>query len=306
MKMNFDEFKEAVVNRVLDYLPDSFKGSEVNLNVVNKPNNIRLTGLTIRKVDSRMAPTIYLEEFYSQFEAGENMGTVLRRIAEMRVAQETEYIDLNDILDFEKCRDKILPRLYGFEMNEEVIENRAYTRFEDFVVMYVVDLGETGNGRMSLPIEKTILDQWKITVEELHKVAVENQHKLQQGTFKSMAEVMKAIMYDVDMPDEYIDEMFAPSEGIMYVISNKNNMHGSSMILDKEFMDEVVDKIGGNFIVLPSSIHEVIVVPDDDSVELDYMEAMVYEINRTQVNQEDRLSDHVYRYSKDEGLKRAA
>lgn len=285
MNMTFDEFKEAVVNRVLDYLPVSFKDAEISLNVVDKPNNIRLTGLTIRKVDSRMAPTIYLEEFYSQLEAGDNMGTVLKRIAEIRIAQDEKNIDLNELLDFTKCKDKIMPRLYGYDMNAEMIEHRAYTRVGDFVVLYVVDLGETGNGRISLPVEKSLLEQWNIKGEELHRIALENQHYLQLGKFQSMAEVLKGIIYqdiDEDIPDGLLEELFAPSDGIMYVITNGNNLHGAAMILDKEFMDDIAEKLGGSFIVLPSSIHEVIVVSDNDSVELDYMQAMVYEINRAQ------------------------
>ena len=307
MKMSFDDFKGVVVDRVLDYLPESFKGAEVSLNVITKPNDVKLTGLTIRKAGSCVAPTIYLEDFYSQIEAGDNIGVIMKRIADVRIANEMEDVDLEQLLDFEGCKDKILPRLYGFEMNNELLSHRAFTRINDFVVLYAVDLGSTDNGRISLPIDVELMAKWNIKIEDLHKIALENQNRLNIGTFRSMVDVMRDMFQGEGMEDDFFEEMFMPSEDeAMYVISNKSCMNGASMILDKEFMDGVADVLGDNFIVLPSSIHEVLAIPDSELMELEYMETMVYEINRSQVSVDDRLSDHVYRYTKKNGLVRAA
>lgn len=306
MKMSFDDFKEIVVDKVLEYLPESFKNSEVSLNVITKPNDVKLTGLTIRKADSCAAPTIYLEEFYNQIEAGENISEIMKRIADVRIANEIENVNLDQFLDFDFCKDKILPRLYGVEMNNELLNHRAYTRVGDFVVIYAVELGCTSNGRISLPIDVEILKKWGIEIGELHKTALDNQKRLQIGTFRSMMEVIKSMFHNEGLEDDLFMEMVLPSEEAeLYVISNKNNINGASMILDKEFMDGIADVLGDEFIILPSSIHEVLAVPNNKSMEIEYMEEMVYEINRTQVSAEERLSNHVYRYSKKNGLVRA-
>ena len=103
-----------------------------------------------------------------------------------------------------------------------------------------------------------------------------------------------------------LDEMFdIPEERMMYVLSNKTGINGASIILDEEFMENVYKRIGKDFYILPSSIHEVLAVADDGYMDAKDMQMMVYEINRSQVSVEDRLSDHVYKYTKETGLVRA-
>ena len=100
--MSFEEFKREVVERILEYLPDSFKGADVSLNVVTKANDVRLTGLTILRSGCNMAPTIYLEKFFEMYEGGDNIGVILRRIADVRVANDaSDIVSVSEILDFE-------------------------------------------------------------------------------------------------------------------------------------------------------------------------------------------------------------
>lgn len=314
-KISFDEFKSEVVERVLEFLPESFVGSDVSLNIVTKPNGIKLTGLSIRKDGSNIAPNIYLEEFYSQLEAGDNIGVVLRRIADLRMTQDVEDIDFEMFLDFENCKDKIMPRLYGVELNNSMIEERVYTKIGDFIILYVLELGENGRGRMCIPINYQLLNTWNIKVEEIHKIALDNQHIRDDGVVRTMSEMMKDMVYpglleemevDEDKAYDLIDEMFdIPDDRMMYVISNKSGTNGASIILDEEFMESVYKKIGKDFYILPSSIHEVLAVADDGYMDAKDMQMMVYEINRSQVSVEDRLSDHIYKYTKETGLVRA-
>lgn len=308
--MSFDDFKDVVVDKILEYLPDCFEGAEVALNDVSKPNDVKLTGLVIRKADCNIAPSIYLEDFYDQIEYGVDIEEVLRRIARVRMAHEIDKVDFESFLDYESCKDKIYPRLYGYELNTDLVESRAHTRLDDFVVMYVIDMGEVIDGRMTIPVEQTILEKWEVSVEDIHQVALKNQHELHDGVFTGMADMLKKLFYqgmDEDVDDEFIGDVFVPElDGKMYIISNERILNGASMILDKEFMDDICDTIGDGFIVLPSSIHELIVLPDDGSMSLDYMAEMVYTVNRSQVKNDDMLSDHVYRYSRENGLVRAA
>ena len=314
-KISFDEFKSEVVEKVLEFLPESFKGSEVSLNIVTKPNGIKFTDLTIRKEGSNVAPSIYLEEFYSQVEAGDNIGVVLRRIADLRMTQDVENVDFKSFLDFECCKDKIMPRLYGAELNNNITEERTYTRIGDFIVLYVLELVENERGRMCIPINNRLLNLWNIKVEEIHKIALDNQHKKGDGVVRTMSEMMKDMVYpglleemevDEDKAYDLIDEMFdIPDDRMMYVISNKSGTNGASIILDEEFMESVYKRIGKDFYILPSSIHEVLAVADDGYMDAKDMQMMVYEINRSQVSVEDRLSDHIYKYTKETGLVRA-
>ena len=227
-----------------------------------------------------------------------------------------DVVGLESLNDLERCKNNILPRLYGCNVNEEMLEERPHTKSGDFTVFYLVDLGDLKGGRLSHPIINQMLDDWNISVEELHEIAVSNLKKLNDGSFKTMIEVMRDIMYkeiledmnyDEEVANSLFEQMFDPVDGeIMYVLSNKRGMHGATLLLNEDFMEEISEKMGESFLILPSSIHELIIVPDDISIDIEYMESMVYEINRAQVSEDERLSDHVYRYTRNKGLERAA
>ena len=82
----------------------------------------------------------------------------------------------------------------------------------------------------------------------------------------------------------------------MYVLTNADKMNGANSILDAKTMEDISEKIGGDFYILPSSLHEVIILPDTPEMDKDYLEHMVQDINAGQVAPEDKLSDHVYMY----------
>ena len=82
----------------------------------------------------------------------------------------------------------------------------------------------------------------------------------------------------------------------MYVLSNADKLNGAAALLDAKTMEDISEKLGGDFVVLPSSIHETIVLPLNEDMDRHTLEAMVQDVNATQVAPEERLSDHVYAY----------
>ena len=88
----------------------------------------------------------------------------------------------------------------------------------------------------------------------------------------------------------------------MYVASNKERIHGAGVIAYPEFMEEAAKRLGGDFYVLPSSIHEVILIPDTPDVSVLELQGIVQSVNVEQVAPEERLSDHIYHYDSKEKL----
>lgn len=175
---------------------------------------------------------------------------------------------------------------------------------DDIAVIYCVMLGENAGGVMSVPVTNMLMETWKITKDELHKLALANLPKLTPSTFVSMNELMAEMMLpeimsnmgvDRETAEEMIHDM-VPPENMMYVLSNKQRLDGAAAILDSEIMHRVQEKIGNDFYILPSSIHEVLVIPADAYMDFRELEAMVKEVNAAQVAPQERLSDHVYRY----------
>ncbi len=297
--MNFEEFKDNVVENIKDYLPERFENADVTLQDVTKNNDRQLTGLIVRTEDSNITPTIYLEDFFRQYEEGADMDTLLQKIADIRVEHEApEHLDANKLMDLDEVRDHITCKLLNADMNKEYLSNKPHRLEEDLAVVYYVDLGGDSTGHMSAPITDHLLDSYGIDIPELDQIAMDNLAK-SDIEFKTMREVLVEMMFP-DGPDENDPRMamLPPEEETpsMYVLTNAEKMNGANCILDAKTMEEISEKVGGDFYILPSSLHEVIILPDTPEMDKDTLEHMVQDINAGQVAPEDRLSDHVYMY----------
>lgn len=300
VRRSFEEFKNEVLRKIREFLPESFASAEVSLQVVRKNNDLQLTGLIIRSTESNICPTIYLEKFYDEYVEGADMREILERIAEVRMDHEvSESFDVAQITDFEQVKGKLVPRLVNADMNAALLEGRPHKLVADLAVTYCVLLDQSFDGTASVAITNDLMNSWNITLDEVHDVAISNLTEVLPSTFKGMTEVMSEMM---GMSKEDMEMMgMSTDEEQMYVLSNTMKMNGASALLDKKIMEEIVENIG-EFYILPSSIHEVLVVPVRFGIDLEILENMVCEANDTQVRLEDRLSDHVYAYSLEDGL----
>ena len=136
-KMRFEEFTDAVVSKIREYLPVSFATASVDLQTIIKNNDVKLTGLVISSGDSNVCPTIYLEQFFQNYENGEDMGKVLANIADIRLRNEVaNTFDTEQITSFDHVRDHIVPRLVGVKWNQKLLEKRPHTIMDDLAITY--------------------------------------------------------------------------------------------------------------------------------------------------------------------------
>lgn len=84
----------------------------------------------------------------------------------------------------------------------------------------------------------------------------------------------------------------------MYVLTNASKVNGSGILARDGVLDKIGELLGKNFYVLPSSIHEVLIVPDNGDMQAKELESMVKEVNATQVAPADLLSDKVQYYDR--------
>lgn len=313
-RKSFEEFKVAVVDNIIDWLPERFSNAQVSLHEVTKNNNLKLTGLTIRTGGSNVVPTIYLEGFYEKYESGVEFNDILKKIAEARLEHEVkESFDIGQITDFEQCKDKIRPRLIGAEWNKELLKECPHILIEDLAVIFSIELGTNGDRSMSATIRNEMIDTWKMTSDELYKVAVQNLSDFEEGMFCSMNEIIARMMLpelleEYDGNREAAEQMLQfllPEEVKMYVLSNRAQIYGASMVLDEKTMKKVIEKVGSDFYILPSSIHECLIVPADKNFDTADLTKMVCDVNASEVSPEERLSNKVYKYVWSEGIKLA-
>ncbi len=293
--MNKNEFMEIVKDKVLDVLRERDSTLNAIIEKVTKSNGVLYCGLSFRGKDN-VQPVIYLDDFYKRFEAGTNIDDIVNQVVEIYISNRINDIDIGAITDFESVKNRIIVAIYNTEANAEKLSNIPHKEFKDLSIYYRVDIPiNEKEGMGSMIVNDHILKLWNISTEELDNIAWMNTKRMYPAKLMSMFEVLQELCGGEI--DEMQDCLAKPT---MYVLSNTNKLNGAVYIADEDALDMVADELDDDYVILPSSRHEVIIVPlsqisDDDYT---YLKDMVYEINRKEVDAEDVLSDNIYIYKR--------
>lgn len=291
--LNYEEFKDAVASQIKDYLPVEYANSDVTIHSVLKNNATRLDGLSIKKPESNICPNIYLNQYYTDYEDGRDIDDILSDIAHVRQMNDAPAdLDVSAITDFSRIKDKIAAKLINTNQNREYLEDKPHTDIADLSAVYYIDLCSDSLGNMTTVITDSLLAQYDITLEKLHEIAIQNM--VTKARFCNMFEILSELMSDSLPQDE-----FCPADNMMFVLTNESKLNGAAMILCPETMDKIAELVGSSYYILPSSIHETLVVPFSDGMNVEELKNMVHEVNSTQLSADEILSDNVYIYDYD-------
>lgn len=299
--MEYEEFKEQVLNRIRDFLPEKYAGADISLRKAAKTNDTMLDEIVIQVHENAIKHIIHLDTHYEAYLNGWSMENILRQIAGVQfdaLEQEYDHTTLSEnSLDFDKVKDRITCRLVNIELNRLFLADRPYTRIEDLAVVYNIQMGRLGNTNSSIPIKQSLFESFGVDIKVLHRIAVENMERLSPCVCGNpMERVMGLPPCPVDKED--VKESGMPFS--LFLLMDKNGMYGAAAVLNDKMMGRIAESLGGNFYVLPSSIDEVMVLPKEPSVDLEELERMVKEINFFKVAPDEVLSDHVYEYHAEE------
>ena len=191
-------------------------------------------------------------------------------------------------------RSRIIFKLINTEKNRELLRDVPYIPFHDLSIVFQCLVSEERFGNASILIHNVHLQLWKVNARELYECALENTPLLQGYELADMNTVLEEMKALGGIDDEEIEDM--QQEVPMYVLSNKSRINGASCILYKDILKDFAMVVDKDLYVLPSSIHEVILLPSDGTQESEQLKEMVREINQSQVEKEEVLSDSVYYY----------
>lgn len=301
--MDYEEFKQQVAEQIKDFLPEKYADAKVTISQVIKNNDRILDGLMVNALDSNQSPIVYLNLYYDQLKDGEAFSSLLSEIAQVF----TDYLEDRDwsginITDYDLIKDRIRCKLINLDANVQYLRGKPYTQMEDLAVVYQILLDKNADRLATITITDNLLDSYGITLPELHKQALDNMEALQPVSFKSISETLIELFslpsYDDEASREQADKMIEKlkSEEALstYVLTNRERTEGAAEILRDDVRQQIAEKLG-DFYVIPSSIHEVLVLPQK-GINLKDLEKMVQETNQIQVLPEERLSDHIYSY----------
>ena len=300
--MNYELFKEVVAEKILSYMSPEFQNSRVDIRSVEKVNQ-KLDGLNIIPNDetgARVSPTIYVNKMYEHYKECNDLEAVLYDAA-VSIEQGFEQApDSQRILDFEQAKDNIIMQLVNTEQNREMLDRLPHREFQDLSLIYRWLVDKNGEGIASSMVNYDLAERLGMTETDLFKAAVENTKRILPPTIKSMNDVIREMFTRDGMPAEIADMMIGdmPDERSMYVISNERGINGAASMLYEEGLQKLAQKLGSDLYIMPSSIHEVIVVSTNMG-DPNSLAQMVAEINMDQVSLDERLSNQVYHYDKD-------
>lgn len=301
--MNFEQFVEDVKAEIKHYLPDEFKDAQIDILQHNKLNESYL-GMTVRKDDQTIAPTVNLEHYYEMFQAfDENLDIVMQQVADL-VTLKPIHLDLSLFTNYEVAKEHLFIRVSDAERNGELLTGLPHRRVENLAITYhiVAEIGEEGIG--STPVTNRMLNGFGITEEQLHQDALDNSPKIFPAKVEAMSSMMDKMMREdmrrAGMTEEEID-LYFENMGLnepnpLTVVTNEHQTNGAAVLFYPGQMEKLGESVKGDFFILPSSTHEVLILPDDGGMTYQELKAMVMEINSTQVSPEDRLADEVYHY----------
>mgnify|MGYP000173725043 FL=1 len=291
--MEFTNFTTLVQREVEKRAGENYR---VKLNDVMKNNGVVLKGITLMQDDSNISPTIYLNPYYDAYENGDTtLGTVIDEVIDTYERNKiNRSIDMKFFLNYETVRSRIIFKLINTEKNRELLRDVPYIPFHDLSIVFQCLVSEERFGNASILIHNVHLQLWKVNARELYECALENTPLLQGYELADMNTVLEEMKALGGIDDEEIEDM--QQEVPMYVLSNKSRINGASCILYKDILKDFAMVVDKDLYVLPSSIHEVILLPSDGTQESEQLKEMVREINQSQVEKEEVLSDSVYYY----------
>ncbi len=296
---NFDRFRKLVVAR----LDNRFHGEkELRVQSIPKNNGIMLTGLAIIKNGETVSPVIYLEDYFERYEEGIGMEMIVNEIYDMFNTFENPDFPVDMLKDFKSLKDKVFYRLINYEKNREVLKTMPYVSYLDLAITFHVMVEQNESGQFMAQIENKHMEFWGTNVKGLYALAEENTPKLFPSNLKTMSDIMKEIVRE-HMGNQYTRELIedvisAQKTNPLYVLNNNSGVYGASAILYKNVLKNFADSLKKDLVILPSSIHEVLLMPYEKRMDTKSLKEMVSAINRQEVLESDVLSDNVYVYKR--------
>ena len=300
--MEFEHFAKEVRETVKNYLPEECADAAVEVRCVKKLNT-DCHGLFIRTKGCPSVLVIDLDQMYHLYrESGFNMKPVMEAITKIAYSAILFMTEAN----YEHVKSKLFIRVFDREKNQLYLSGVPYTCVENLAITYQVCISMDQKGVMSKVLTNRDLEFFKISKERLHRDAMENSPKLFPVKIATISDSMETLMreqleeagLEKEEIDRVVQEMKAEQEmqAPLTVVSNQTMANGAAAFFYPGVMEQIGKFVGGDYYVLPSSVHDVIILPDNRQIDALELSLMVSDINRNEVEPEDRLTDEVYHY----------
>lgn len=295
--MNYEEFCAALQEELFNRLDTDYS---IHRERVLKNNGVVLDSLALLRSGKHCSPVISLEMLYEQFEKGRTLPELCEYMISVTDTElPLSVTNLTSLNDFEEFRDRIVWRLISRDKNEELLKTVPWLPYLDLAVVFSLVIQSEGETQISSLVTNAVSASWHAAAEELFALARENTPRIFPASFRRLESVIEE--YFPGATDFVPEDCPVPT---LYVLTNDFAHHGAACVLYPDKLKDLADRFGSDLLVLPSSIHEVLIIADSETfTEHDYQVFCntIKNVNRESIQPEDFLSDNMYQYCRESG-----
>ncbi len=294
--MDFEQFTDELKSALIIRYPDE----SVEIKRVTKNNGVIYTGLSIHNDSENVYPTMYLDRFYEEVGAEGLTDELIDRICEVYEDRRVGNISIPDTLwDYDHAKSNLRARLINYESNEEFLKEVVHRRFMDLAIvpyyLFTEELFSGSDGCATFVVRNKNLEFWDVDAETLIDECIDNTFRACSPEITSIYEMLRRLRPDFE---GYAGE--DTSVCPMYIMT-AGDINGAVAMLCEDKLREFCRENDRDMFIIPSSINEVILIPYEEGMSTRMIDEMIMDVNATELNAVEILSDHVYFFSKDEG-----
>ena len=300
--MTFEGFVDILKNSIKDYLPESYQDAKVVVQEQKKLND-RYLGLSLAQEDKPISAIVNLDTLFNRYRETSPFCAEKALQQAASILQQEQGTAIMACLekcmgDYGELKKHLYIRVSSAEKNARMLETVPHILQEDLAITFhlLLEDRDDTDDRMSVIVTNQMLGAFDdITEDQLYQDAIGNSTVLCPTYIQGMEELIAELI------GQESEEDHKPGSGAI-VITNKKKIDGAAVIFYPGILDHVGEKLGGDFFILPSSVHDVIAIKDGETVTWQELKEMVMEVNRTQVAPKDQLTDNVYHYDTKEKM----
>lgn len=301
--MNYQNFLIQIQKEIAEQLPEQYSDASVSIQKVVKNNNTERMGFNIHRPGESTSPQLYLEASFEEHQQGKEIQAIAKEIvASYMQHQNFEIPNVPELIsDYEKVKGLMQLQLINKEFNSEKLEHTPHKDLEntDLTAVLRIHLLTQETGTATILVSDALLSRWNKSMDEVYPLALQNTQGANPARIESLYNIMMSMMSDEPYQGaDTKDFQMQPYE--QYVLRNESGLNGAAILLYPEVMEQLAQGANANLFILPSSIHECILMQDTGEMSAKELQAMVMSVNQTEVAPEECLSNEVYYYDKNE------
>lgn len=295
--MNYNEF----LRTLLQQLPPLFSDKTVlSTQTVPKNNGISREALIIREPHANLSPIIYLEDYYQLYQEGTSIDEICAIICDVFLEARLNHpIDTENFTDFEKAEKRLIFQVINYEKNAERLRTIPHIRYLDLAIVFCCLIRMENGKNATALIHSEHLQLWGVDFDTVKKQAFDNTPRLLPAYIQPITDAIHDLVACNPSLDRLLPDSFGQTGSSLFVLTNETQVFGAACMFYPKLLQEFAESLDQDLYILPSSIHEVLLLPVDRRTGDEYLSALVRSVNSEQLPPGQLLSDTIYFYSRE-------